>query len=98
MKAILVPFLFFLAPATSLAWVPHTQFMITPHYAQVQVTNTTPFYSYCEGYTYGMTQTGNTVQSWFSAYIPAHGYAYSYVYANGPFILVNAWANIACIH
>lgn len=90
--------LFFLMPATSFAWIPQTQFMITPNYAQVQVINSTAFNSYCEGYTYGMIQTGQTVQSWFSAYIPPHGYAYSFVYANGPYVLVNAWANINCHH
>lgn len=98
MKKVLATILFFLIPTTSFAWVPYTQFTITPHYAQVQIMNATPFLAYCEGYAYGMTQTGQPLQSWFSSYIPAHGYAYAYVYAYQPYVLVNAWTNIYCRH
>lgn len=96
MKKIVVLLFAVLAPWTSFAWVPHMQFYVTPHYAQVQVANPTPYTAYCQGYAYGIAQNGFAVNSWFASYIPPYGYQYAYVYANGPFVFVNAWANIHC--
>jgi hypothetical protein len=98
MKSFAVMIIAILVPWTSFAWVPQMQFFITPQYAQVQVANTTPFNAFCEGSTYGVTPSGHYVQTWFSSFIPPYGYQYSYVYANGPYIFVNAGANIHCQH
>ena len=84
--------------SVSHAWIPNLQFFVNQQYAQVQITNPTPAMAYCEGYTFGMTQTGVTVNAWFSAWVPPFGFQYAYVYTNYPFYFVNAWANINCTH
>ena len=96
MKNLILSVLFVLAPLTSFAWAPHTQYYMTPQYAQVQIYNPTYATAFCQGYTYGMTQAGQTVYSFFSAYVPPYGFQYAYIYANGPFYFINAWADLDC--
>lgn len=98
MKSVLALVMTLLFSSASLAWIPNMQFFVNPQYAQVQVNNPTPAPAYCEGYTFGLTQTGMTVNAWFSAWVPPYGFQYAYVYANGPFYFVNAWANISCVN
>lgn len=96
MSKFIILTLAFLMPLSSFAWMPQFQYYVTPQYAQVQVVNSTPYNAFCEGYVYGSTQTGHTVYSWFSSVVPAFGFQYAYVYANRPYMLVNAWTNIQC--
>lgn len=93
----LLSFLFVaLIPVASFAWIPQMYFQVNPHYAQVQVVNPTPYPAFCQGYVYGLTQAGFTMNSWFSSYVMPYGYQFAYVYANGPYAFVSAWANIHC--
>lgn len=95
---LMASFLFaLLLPAMSYAWwMPQVQFNMTPHYAQGQVNNPSPYPVFCQGYVYGNTQTGHTLSAWFSSSVPAYGYAYVYIYANPPYVLMNAWSEIYC--
>lgn len=83
-------------PVASFAWVPQMQFQVTPQYSQVQVINPMGYQAYCQGYVFGQTQNGMVMNSWFSSYLPAGGYAYAYVQAMPPYYFVNSWANIEC--
>lgn len=84
-------------PTFSYAWMmPQVQFYVTPHYAQGQVNNPSPYPVYCQGYVYGQTQNGIPLNTWFAAQVPPYSFVYAYIYANPPYVLVNAWSEIYC--
>jgi hypothetical protein len=96
MNKIFATILLSFLPWAAFAWVPPMSFQVTPQYAQVQVSNPSPYNTFCQGYVYGVTQAGFSVNSWFSSYLPAYGYQFAYVYAYAPYYFVNAWAQIQC--
>lgn len=90
-------FVFVLSLSVSaFAWIPQMFFSTSTHQVQVQVYNPTGYVAFCQGYVFGHVQNGAVMNSWFSSYIPAGGYAYAYLYATPPYYLTNAWAEIHC--
>lgn len=83
-------------PLMSFAWVPPMSFAVNQNVAMVHVQNPTPYPAYCTGYVYGTNQYGVSVNSWFSSFIAPYTFQTGYVYANGPYYFVNAWAQINC--
>ncbi|NUN04340.1 MAG: hypothetical protein HUU57_01145 [Bdellovibrio sp.] len=97
MKSLIALIFALFLPALSHAWVmPQVQFYVTPHYAQGQVNNPTPYPQNCQGYVYGQTQNGIPLNAWFAAQVPPYSFVYAYIYANPPYVLVNAWSEIYC--
>ncbi|MFP5519443.1 MAG: hypothetical protein ACLGGX_06035 [Bdellovibrionia bacterium] len=77
-------------------FTPNVQFNIQPYQVAAQVYNHTGSLLYCQGYVYGMTQTGVYYNAWFADYVPPMQYRYAYVYSSYPYYFVNAWADIRC--
>ncbi|KHD88225.1 MAG: hypothetical protein OM95_09940 [Bdellovibrio sp. ArHS] len=97
MRNLIVAIAGFMLPSLGFAWwVPQMQFQVTPQWAAVQVYNYTGVNAFCQGQVFGLTQTGVWMNSWFQVWVPAGGFQYAYVYANGPYYFVNATANVQC--
>jgi len=72
--------------------------MVNPAQITAQVYN--PYYEpiLCQGYVYGTTYRGLTLNAWFNSILAPGESRYATVYVNNPYFdrFGNGWANISC--
>lgn len=87
------------APAAQAMFFPVNPYVQTlPATVSAQVYN--PYYEpmLCQGYVYGTTLRGFTMNAYFNSVVPAGQYRYAYVYVNNPYLdrFAHGWAQIHC--